>query len=186
MPIFNFSFEPRSAGCVERATVMTPWGQPQRHPQTGQAMSPPDAAWYWLQTYANQKDQNGNCALYFPPNCQVGCQAVGGGGEGQPAQVLAVQVCNPSADRQQVNAPYNQPIGNGRNLTLPPEQQKQRVVPQGLYEDLTDCALASNSDSLMGEMDGEAGTFTDYSPNDRTETVRQYAMPPSQKVTDRR
>ncbi len=185
MPIFSFQFNPPSAGCVEKVVMSTPWNQPQRHPQTGQAMQPTDAAWVWLQGYANQRDANGNPVLFFPPGCSVGCQQIGTGGEGQQPNVISVQTTVASADRQQINAPYGQPVGNGRQLTMPPIASKERLVPQGLYEPLSDVALASNADPLMGEMDGEGGTFTDFSPITGVETVREYAMPPSPKVAGR-
>ncbi len=189
MPIFSFTFAPPHAGCVKRLTLMTPWNKAVAHPQTGQPMSPNDAAWLWLQGYAAQRDQNGNPPLCFPPECSdIKCKMVGVGGEGNPQpMILAVETAEPTVDRQQVNAPYGTPVGNGHMLTMPPVQGKpnERTVPQGMYEDLTDCGLTNNDDPLLGGGDGHGGTFTDFNPNDRMETVRQLAMPPSPKVHER-
>lgn len=192
MPVFQFTFSPPTAGCMASVVVQTPWDQKQNYekpsqqfPQ-GRVLSPPEAAFAFLCNYANQRDANGNCLLYFPPNVQTKCELLGDK-NGQPA-VGTVQKFEPTSDRQQVNAPDNFPVGNGRSYALPPEQPQKgaaRAVPQGLYEDLTDCALPRTSDSLLGDMDGEAGTYTD-TDSMGNEVVRQLAMPPSPKVYERR
>lgn len=192
MPVFKFTFEPPTAGCVASVLVQTPWAAAQNqeppsqaYPQ-GRVLSPPEAAFSFLCNYANQRDANGTCLMYFPQNAEIKCQAVnqshGGPGVGD------VTVYPATADRQQINAPYNMPIGNGRVLTLPPEQapkNAQRAVPCGMYEQLEDCAVGNTSDPLMGEMDAEGGTWTDFSPTDRTEVKREVAMPYPKKAFER-
>ncbi len=54
-----------------------------------------------------------------------------------------------------------------------------------MYDQLPDVALANTSDALLGDYDAEAGTYTDYSPTDKTEVVRQIAMPYGKKAHER-
>lgn len=193
MPVFKFTLGPPTAGCLASVVVQTPWAaeknyeQPSQQFPQGRWLTPPEAAYAFLCNYANQRDGNGTCFMYFPPEPrQIQCQAVsahnGGPGIAEPTVYPA------TVDRQQVNAPYNMPIGNGRGLTLPPEQTPKnapRGVPCGMYEQLEDVALANTSDPLMGEMDAEGGTWTDFSPTDRTETKREIAMPYPKKAHER-
>lgn len=191
MPVFQFTFGPPTAGCVAKVILKTPWDrpvreQPSQHFPQGRILNPPEAACAWLGSYGAQQDQYGNPVLLFPPGSQPLIHQIGN--EHGPAQVLAIEPYPPIVDRQQVNAPYGQPVGNGRSFALPPEQPKPnapRAVPMGMYEPLADCAVTLNSDSLMGDSDGEGGTYTDIDSMGN-EVVRQLAMPQGPRVTDRR
>lgn len=190
MPIFQFNFGPPTAGCVAKVVVKTPWNRPvkeqpsQVYPQ-GRVLQPVEAAYAWLAAFGAQRDGYGNPRLLFPPQAQ--CQAQPLGPDDGEATILAVEPYPATVDRQPVTAPYGMPVGNGHSMAPPPQlppPNAQRVVPQGMYEELGDCALANTTDPLMGEMDGLGGTYTDVDSMGR-EVIRQIAMPPSPKVTDR-
>ena len=192
MPIFKFTFEPPTAGCLASIRVQTPWSAEKNYEQPspqfpqGRWLTPPEAAFDYLCKYANQRDVNGNCLLYFPPDCKTYVKQESAQ-NGQPG-IADPTVYPATVDRQQVNAPYNMPVGTGHGLSMPPEQQPKgatRAVPSGMYEQLEDVALANTSDPLMGEMDGEGGTWTDFSPTDRTETRRQITAPYPKKAHER-
>jgi hypothetical protein len=96
--------------------------------------------------------------------------------KGNNPNIETYQVSRPTAERSQVNAVEGQPVGNGYRLSEPPIQRSQgdmtRAAPPGCMEELPECALASNSDSMLGEIDGFGGTWTDFSPTSKTEEVR--------------
>lgn len=183
MPHFCFTFEPSSAGCVERVCLFTPWAQPARAPN-GSVVQPADQAWAYLQSFASQRDQNNNPSLVFSPGCKINCMCTNPGGTGNTPNVYCIQKADPYVGRAQVNAPYGQPVSSGGMMSTPPLPSKDRLVPQGVYEELNDCALPRTNDSLLGEMDGEGGTYTDVDSQGR-EIPRQMMMPPSQKVAGR-
>ncbi len=178
MPHFAFFFSPSQVGCVERLVVQTPWYQPAQGPN-GQIMDPSALAW----SYVLQQVQAGS--LVLPENAQMKCTVTNPGGHSKVPVIYCIQTAIPQIDRAQVNAPFNSPVGSGRGLTEPPRQvPRNQVGSGGMYEDLSDCALASSADSILGEADGAAGTWSDLDSQGR-ETVRQMAVPPSPKVTDR-
>ncbi len=178
MPHFAFIFEPSQVGCVERLVMSTPWFQPAQGPG-GKVMQPAELAW----SYILQQVQGGK--LILPENAQMKCIITNPQGHSPQPTIYCIQTAAPSIDRAQINAPFNTPVGSGRGLTEPPRQlPRGQTGSGGLYEDLTDCALASSSDSILGETDGAAGTWSDLDSQGR-ETVRQMAMPPSAKVHDR-
>lgn len=169
-------------GCVERVAMYTPCNQAQqvRNPQNGQVMAvnPPQIAWNWLTTQG----------LIFPQGVNFEYRVISPAGQNpagadtSPA-IWCVQETRQTVERTQVNAPYAQPVGNGRQLTEPPVLQPKnapRTVPAGCMEDLGDAGLAINSDTVVGDMDGAAGTFTDIDSLGQ-ETMRQMYMPQSQK-----
>ncbi len=182
MPHFCFVFTPSQSGCVERACVSTPWFQPQ---QTQQGpVDPKQLAYNYLMQYSNQRDGNNNPILFFAQNAKCECIVINPSAH-TPPNVYCIQKAEPTADRCQVNAPYNMPLSNGQGLTMPPIASQEKRMNPGMYEPMHDSALPRTNDTLLGEMDGEGGTFTDYSPTTGTETVREYAMPVSPKVTGR-
>ncbi len=181
MPHFVFTFEPAAAGCVERVCLFTPWTQPARGPDGG-IMQPWQQAYGFLMQYAQQRDPQNNPLLVFTPGVQFKCTCITPGGAGNTPNIYCIQKADPYIDRQQVNAPFNMPVASGRNFTPPPLPSKERVVPQGMYEDMHDCALAATSDSILGEMDGAAGTFTDID-SQGNEVVRGVTAPFPRKVT---
>ncbi len=168
-------------GCVERVCLYTPWNQPQQvqNPQNGQivVMNPGQLAWQWLSSQGLVFPQG----VSFTP-AVINPQGTNPAGANNQPAIYCVQKTDQSVERAQVSAPYANPVGNGKYLTEPPVQQPKgapRAVPQGAYEDLHDAGLAINSDPMMGEMDGAAGTFSDIDSTG-TERLRQNFMPPSQ------
>lgn len=180
MPHFCFTFDPPQAGCAIRVCLFTPWTQPARAPN-GQPMDPAQQAWAYLQQYANQRDQQGQPALVFPPNPEIKCTCLNPGGTGNQPNVYCIQKADPDIGRAQINAPYNHPVGNGQSWAPPPLPSKERAAPQGAMEDLTDCALSATGDTVFGEMDGAGGTYSDVDSQGR-EIPRQMFMPPSPKI----
>ncbi len=183
MPHYCFTFDPPQAGCVARVCLYTPWTQNARSPQ-GQVVDPAGQAWGYLLQYANQRDPQGQPLLVFPPNPQIGCTCTNPGGTGRDPNVYCIQTHMPYVDRAQVNAPYNTPVASGRSFAPPPMPSKERTAPQGMYEDLTDCALAANGDTVFGDSDGAGGTYSDVDSQGR-EIPRQMTMPFPQKVAGR-
>lgn len=176
MPHFVFTLEPPQAGCVERVCMFSPWPQAQQ-------------AWNWLLQYAQQPGPFGQPMIMFAQGAKVSnCTCTNQGGQGQQPNVYCVQRSMPTVDRQQVNAPYNTPLANGYNLTPPPvagpsgQRRDPLQNPQGMYEDLTDAALAASADAVFGEMDGAGGTFTDVDSRGN-ETLRGITAPYPKKVT---
>lgn len=172
MPHYVFTFTPSVAGCVERVCLFTPWVQ-----------NGPALAWQWLQQFARTPDPSGRPVLMFAQNCNVGCTCTNPGGAGTAPNVYCVQKAEPLIDRQQINAPYGSPIGNGHALTMPPLPTKGRDAssPQGMYENMPDCALANNADPMFGDSDGAGGTFSDLDSTGH-EVIRQMTSPFPQKV----
>lgn len=179
MPHYCFTFDPPQAGCVVRVCLFTPWTQPARTPQGN--LDPSGQAWAYLLQYAQQRDAQGQPFIVFPQDPQIGCTVLNPGGTGNQPNVYCVQKAEPLVDRQQVNAPYNSPVASGRGFSPPPMPSKDRAAPQGMYEDLTDCALPATADAVFGEMDGAGGTYTDVDSQGR-EVPRQMMMPPGPKV----
>ncbi len=186
MPHFTFIFTPAQAGCVERVVLSTPWFQNARGPQ-GQVVDPGAQAWAYLLNFAQQRDQFGQPCLIFPSGLQpsgIQCICTNPNGHSQQPNVYCIQKTEPLVDRQQINAPYSMPVSSGGGLTPPPAQpppNAPRAVPQGMYEDLTDSALASTADSVLGDMDGAGGTYTDVDSQGR-EVKRGMMSPYPNKV----
>lgn len=188
MPYYLFVCPPEqcAAGCIERCVFFSPQTQPMHATvQTEQGprnvmLTPDQYAWRLLQQEA------ANRGWIFAPNATYKAMPVD-----RPmsrATPICVQMSIPADSRVQVNAPDNQPVGNTRQLTMPPLLQPKgapRTVPSGMYEELNNCALVSNADSLLGEMDGQAGTFTDVDAMTNTETVRQMVVPASPRMPGR-
>lgn len=183
MPHFCFTFEPSQAGCAQRVCLFSPWAQPTRGPN-GQPLNPPEAAWLALQQYAQSRNSHGQPFLIIPPGVAPKVICTNPGGQGDQFNVYCVQKADPEVSRTPIHAPYGSPLASGHSMAPPPLPSKERTVPQGMYDELPDCALASSSDSVLGEMDAAGGTYSDLDSQGR-EIPRQNIAPYSPKVAGR-
>lgn len=178
--------EQRVAGCIERLVQYSPFiapavnpnnGQPLINPKTNRQMYMADvrAAWNWLVT--SWLPQSG---YQFPPNVAFNCTITNPArGEDRAPSVYCVQETKPVVTREQISAPYAQPVGNRGQSAVPlpmPNQPRTLMNPAGSLEPLPDPALPSNQDPLMGEIDGSGGTYMDIDGNGN-EVVRQNLVP---------
>ena len=177
------------AGCVERICCYSPFIAPRRHPngqplvdqRTGQPAAGPDAqkTWNWLiqQGYP------------FPQGIPFECIITNPAQKAERAPyIYCVQYTLPSATRAPIQAPYADPVGNRGSAPPPmagpaPAPGERRYNP-GTYEALPDVALASNSDPMIGEIDGAGGTFTDID-GQGNEVQRQMVQPAGVPVQQR-
>ncbi len=154
------------AGCVERLCCYSPFIAPRRHPngqpmvdqRSGQPIIGPDAqkTWNWLvqQGYPLPQGVSFECIITNPAQKA----------ERSP-YIYCVQYTIAQATRAPIQAPYADPVGNRGNA--PPPMAGPAPIPgvrtpnSGTYETLPDGALPSNSDPMLGEIDGAGGTFTD-------------------------
>jgi hypothetical protein len=179
---FKCPDQQKIAGCLEAFMMYIPF-DPRGQVNTQQGpMSGAQVAWSLaLQDCANKR-------IPLPPNASFQPELISPAKDkGEAPFIYMVQVTQPTADRVQTNAVEGMPVGNGYNLTPPPvlqPQNAQRANPMGTYDMLPDCALAANSDSMMGEMDGLGGTWTDVDSSGR-EVVRPMYIEPSKPVAGR-
>ncbi len=144
-------------------------------------MTAPVVAWNLAMQYCQAQ------RIPLPPQVQFVPTLLSNEKNRGDTEVMMVQTSQPTADRVQTNAVEGMPVGNGYNLTPPPTlqpQNAQRENPMGTYDVLPDCALAANSDSMMGEMDGQGGTWTDVDSQGR-EVPRQMYIEPSKPIAGR-
>lgn len=183
MPHFCFVNQtPVPAGFVERICAYSPWTKTQamQTPNGVVQLDPLQAAWNAIQQLAAQNGWAFAEGVNYAPQITNKVTDMG------PAfKVYCIQFAQPGVERTQVNAPYGVPVGNGRQLTMPPMAKRERDVPQGAYEQVDSCALPTTpGDGLLSEMDGEGGTFTDLDSLGN-EVVRHEFMPQSQPRTPR-
>ena len=182
MPHLKFTCpdQQRLAGCLQAFMMYIPFDPRQQVPTQQGPMSGAQVAWNLaMQDCTNKR-------IPLPPGCSFQPETISiNKDKGDQPFIYMVEVSQPTAERVQVNAVDGTPMANGYKLSEPPILQKNRAVPQGAYEPLDDRALAQNSDSMMGEMDGLGGTWTDFSPTERREVVRQIYMEPSKPIAGR-
>jgi hypothetical protein len=158
----------RRPGCVEALYCATPFLGQQRAPN-GQVYNVPNAqqTWAWL---AQQ-------GLPFPPGVSFACRNITpypNQEQNRSPMLIAVHYTPApvQATQVQINAPYNTPVGNrGQNNVELPVVGAPRVGQQGAFEVLPDAALPGNADPMLGEHDGQGGTYSDIQ-SDGTEYTR--------------
>lgn len=143
--------------CVERICCSTPFmRQSPRGP-----MPDAQATWNWL-------TQQG---YRFPPNVAFEGQILNPQNLSNQPYVFCVQTTAPMVGRAPIDALYAQPVGNRGVQQMPPIAGQERIGSAGMYQQLPDAALPSNSDPMLGDIDGAGGTYADIDGNGQ-ETLR--------------
>lgn len=159
-------------GYNERIVCHSPFVKPQIdqyqrptiNPQTGQPVMVPD-----LQTTLGHLKQQGWLHPQLPPNL-LQIKILGYA----PTQQLEVYCAQPTpaatVAREQVTAPFNQPVGNpgAPNEVLP-------LGPHGGYDSLPNSALPSNADPMFGAADGYGGASQNLDLNQGINTIHESA-----------
>lgn len=184
MPHLKFTCpeQQRIAGCLQAFMMYTPF-DPRLQVQTQQGpMTGAQVAWNLaMQDCANKR-------IPLPPQCQFAPTLISTNkDQGEQPSIYMVEITQPTANRVQTNAVEGMPVGNGYSLAPPPTIQPMnapRANPMGSYDELPDCALAANHDTMMGEMDGEGGTWTDVDSRGN-EVPRRMYIEPSKPIAGR-